>query len=206
MLLTNNRHMEPSKADRTRERLQRIALDLFLAHGFEQATVAQIADAAGVSQMTFFRHFATKDATVLDDPFDPAIGAAVAAQPADLRPLDRLCRGFALAIASLDPPVEEQTRRRLAVVADTPSLRASIWRNTEATQAVIVEALRAGGASPMDADVAAGACLGALTAALLAWGRDDGTSSMSDVLLRGLDLVSPGCLGRARGNAEEVAR
>lgn len=193
--------MELSKADRTRDRLQRIALDLFLTHGFEQTTVAQIADAAGVSQMTFFRHFATKDAVALEDPFDPAIGAAVAAQPIDVPPFERVCRGLAVAVASLELPAEDQVRRRLAVAAVTPSLRAGSWRNTEATQAVIAGVLRDGGVSAVDADVAAGACLGALMAALWGWTRDDSTS-MKDALLRALDLVAPGCLRRALDSAE----
>ena len=72
------------KSEQTHSRLQQQALDLFAEYGFEATTVERIARAAGVSEMTFFRHFPTKDAVVLDDPFDPQIAAAVAAQPGSL--------------------------------------------------------------------------------------------------------------------------
>ncbi|MGI8625513.1 MAG: helix-turn-helix domain-containing protein, partial [Geodermatophilaceae bacterium] len=45
---------------RTRERLSDAALDLFGVHGYDATTVAQIAAAAGVTEMTFFRHFRSK--------------------------------------------------------------------------------------------------------------------------------------------------
>ena len=43
-----------------RQRLAAAALDLFVEHGYEQTTVAQIADRAGLNRATFFRHFTDK--------------------------------------------------------------------------------------------------------------------------------------------------
>ena len=43
-----------------RERLERAALALFAEHGYDATTVAQIADRAGLTKSTFFRHFADK--------------------------------------------------------------------------------------------------------------------------------------------------
>src|SRR5688572_14292553 len=42
------------------ERLQRAAMELFAEHGFDATTVAEIAERAGVTERTFFRHFADK--------------------------------------------------------------------------------------------------------------------------------------------------
>src|SRR5580693_9626125 len=44
----------------TRERLERAALTLFVEHGYDATTVAGIADRAGLTKSTFFRHFADK--------------------------------------------------------------------------------------------------------------------------------------------------
>ena len=43
-----------------RGRLERAALALFVEHGYDATTVAQIADRAGLTKSTFFRHFADK--------------------------------------------------------------------------------------------------------------------------------------------------
>jgi AcrR family transcriptional regulator len=43
-----------------RERLESAALQLFAEKGYEETTVAQIADRAGLNRATFFRHFADK--------------------------------------------------------------------------------------------------------------------------------------------------
>ena len=43
-----------------RGRLEQAALELFIERGFEQTTVAEIARRAGLTERTFFRHFADK--------------------------------------------------------------------------------------------------------------------------------------------------
>ncbi len=50
----------------TREKIASTAAELFLEHGFDAVTVAQIARAAGVSSVTVFNHFARKEDLFLD--------------------------------------------------------------------------------------------------------------------------------------------
>lgn len=47
--------------------LQAHAIELFLERGYNETTVQDITDAAGVSQRTFFRYFPTKDAVLLSE-------------------------------------------------------------------------------------------------------------------------------------------
>ena len=63
----------PTKTARTRAALMAAAFELFARQGYEQTTVAQIAEAAGVTEMTFYRHFGSKDQLLVDDPYDPLI-------------------------------------------------------------------------------------------------------------------------------------
>jgi AcrR family transcriptional regulator len=51
----------------TREEIARAAMELFLARGFDAVTVADVADAAGVSEKTVYNHFATKEDLVFPD-------------------------------------------------------------------------------------------------------------------------------------------
>ena len=43
-----------------RGRLEQAALELYTERGFDRTTVAEIADRAGLTERTFFRHFADK--------------------------------------------------------------------------------------------------------------------------------------------------
>lgn len=180
-----------TRTTRTRSRLQEAALRLFAARGYDATTVEDIAREAGVSHMTFFRHFPTKDAVVLDDGFDPAIAAAVAATDAGLPPLRRTCAGLRAALSDLSLPDEQEVRTRVRVASSHPALRAGMWANTEATQEAVTEVLVADGADPFEARVAAAATLAALTVAVQEW-CVDGDGTLAGRLGAALDVVDPG--------------
>lgn len=179
MLVTNNWWM--GRRAETRARLQAAALELFGRDGYDRVAVEQIAASAGVTSMTFFRHFATKDAVILDDPYDPAIVDAIVDQPAGLPALERVCRGIASAWSQLPEPDRADTRQRIRIVAASPALMARMWENNLTTQRAIVTALVGTGVERLQAEVAAGACLGAVMAAMLEWGRHD-EGSLGDCL------------------------
>ena len=176
------------RAVATRQRLQRCALELFTQRGFDEVTVEEVAAAAGVSHMTFYRHFPTKESVVLDDPFDPLIGEAVRAQDPAAPPLARVARGILAAWGAAEGPQGEDVRARLRLAAGHSGLRARAWENNHRTAQVLVEALTATGADVLAAKVAAGAVLGALTAALFDWAeREEGT--LEQRILHSLQLL-----------------
>jgi len=192
MLATNINGMtvtSDSKTARTRALLQAAALRLFSEQGYDATTVEQIAREAGVSHMTFFRHFPTKDAVVLDDGFDPAIAAAVAAAPTGLPPMMRVCAGLRSALTHVDLPGQEEVRLRVRIAAEHPVLRAGMYAATEATQEAIAEVLAADGVSPFEARVASAAALAALTVALLEWCLSENNDLMSSRLSAALDVL-----------------
>jgi AcrR family transcriptional regulator len=162
-----------TKAARTRERVESAALALFETQGFDETTVAEIAAAAEISEMTFFRYFPSKDAVVLDDPYDPVLAAAIASQPRDESAVTRVAQGILAAWRDLPEPADERTRQKVRIAAATPSLRGGMWSNNVATENVIVEQLRRDGTQELEARVAAAACLAALMSALLEWARSD---------------------------------
>jgi AcrR family transcriptional regulator len=180
-----------SKAAATRARLQREALRLFETQGYDETTVAEIAAAAGVTQMTFFRHFSAKELVVVEDPYDPAIAEAVAAQPSDLPPLERTRRGLLAAWGQVSGEEDAEFRLRLRVGAGHRGLRARMRENTAATESAIVAALVEKGVPRFEAVVAAAAVLGALTAALLEWAADPDPGPLDRAITGALQVLEP---------------
>src|SRR5437868_1080153 len=65
------------KKERRRQVIAETAFDLFATRGFDHVTVAQVAEAAGVSEKTVFNYFPTKEDLFFDEV--PAREAALAA-------------------------------------------------------------------------------------------------------------------------------
>lgn len=171
-----------AKAQRTKAHLQQTALRLFTERGFNQVTVEDIASEAGVSHMTFYRHFPTKESVVLDDPFDPMIGTSVAAQDPALRPIERVRLGLLGILAHLDPSDDHEVYQRVRLAVAHPALRSRIWENNHRTEQVIVDSLVQSGTPPATSAVAAGAVLGAVTAALIHWAESGAKETLQDCL------------------------
>jgi len=72
------------KKAQTRKALADAALELFLARGFDQVGVKEVADAADVSVTTLFKHFPGKEALLFDEEenIEAALVAAVRDRPA----------------------------------------------------------------------------------------------------------------------------
>lgn len=189
MLVTNITH-RMTRSETTKNRLQATALDLIAEKGFDQVTVEEIAAAAGVSHMTFYRNFPTKEAVVLDDPYDPLLAQAVAAEDPSLATLERVRRGVLAAFRKLEEPEDRTVRQKIRLAADHAGLRARVWENNLRTERVIVDALTATGTPTLEASVAAGAVLGALTAALFDWATDDSGGPLGERIERALNLIS----------------
>jgi AcrR family transcriptional regulator len=181
----------PGRTERTRARMLVAAFELFGRQGYEQTTVAQIAAAAGVTEMTFYRHFGSKVQLLIDDPYDPLIAAAIAEQPRNLPPLARTVRGIRLAWRRLPITDDEPVRERVAIVASTPSLLPALRASTAASEQAISEQLVADGSDPTEAAVAAAAAMAALTTGLTRWAVDGG-GALSAAVERSLDVLRAG--------------
>ena len=82
-----------------RERLEAAALDLFAENGYEETTVAQIADRAGLNRATFFRHFADKREVLFggEDMLAGLFADAIRAAAPEATIIERLQAAFAAA-------------------------------------------------------------------------------------------------------------
>jgi AcrR family transcriptional regulator len=179
-----------TRAERTRRSLQEEAVKLFTDRGYDNVTVDEIAAAAGVSHMTFFRHFPTKVSVLLDDPYDPIIGEMVANTDSSLPAMERVRTGLLDSWASIDEPADESMRARFRILTDHEELVAQAWANNRRTERVIVEALVSTGVPRLEASVATGAVMGALMAALIDWGGDEASGSLGDRVRLALEQLA----------------
>ena len=62
-----SRAAEPTRRERTRDALREAALRRFVADGFDDTTIADIAGDVGVTTRTFYRYFASKDEVLFAD-------------------------------------------------------------------------------------------------------------------------------------------
>lgn len=133
--------MRPGRPSVTsREDLELIALELFAERGFDQTTVEDIADAAGIGRRTFFRYFASKNDVVWGD-FDQALAdfrARLAAVPDGVSLIDGLTDAI-VAFNALPQGAEPQHRVRMAMVLHTPALQAHSTLRYAGWRAVVAE-------------------------------------------------------------------
>jgi len=107
-----------------RGRLARAALDLYEEHGFDQTTTAQIAERAGVTERTYFRHFADKREVLFDGSslLEDRLAEGIGQPPATETPFAVAREAFARMASALEDR-GDFARRRAAVVAATPRLQ-----------------------------------------------------------------------------------
>lgn len=106
------------RKEATRQRIVETALELFLAQGFEQTSVAQISEAADIGKGTFFTYFATKQ-DVLSFLGEQVMAAMAAADCPGAGAAVRLRRVFS---AAGDWFVEHEASARLMCIARMSSL------------------------------------------------------------------------------------
>ncbi|PRY37381.1 TetR family transcriptional regulator [Umezawaea tangerina] len=176
---------------RTRKAIQEHALRLFLADGYDATTVERIASAAGVSHMTFFRYFPSKEAVVENDEYDPLLIEFIRTQPAELGPLTALRNAVVLGMREVYDTDKDALLARTRLILTTPALRGRQWRNGDSTQRLFAEALatRTGGDITFELRVLAAAVLGALSTALTAWVEGDGAEDLPSLMERGFDVL-----------------
>jgi AcrR family transcriptional regulator len=107
------------------KRLQAAAIELFLELGYENVTVTQIADRAGLTRRTFSRYFADKRDVLFagSDQLPPALAAAVVAADPALPPYAALVTALASVGSALADRVAPLAAQRRAVVAGSPELQ-----------------------------------------------------------------------------------
>lgn len=115
----------------TRTRLRACGIRLIATHGYEKTTAQDIAAAAGVSTMTFFRHFPSKEDVVLGMPPDSdgvaAAEQALGAIAAGTSPLEAARAVLRAAAKALGQEGLSDVALRLVIVRENPPLLRALY-------------------------------------------------------------------------------
>jgi AcrR family transcriptional regulator len=177
----------------TSDRIRASALRLFREQGYDATTVEQIAAAAGVSHMTFFRYFPTKEDVALSDRYDPLIASAIAQTPADWPLIQRIRAVLAQGLRLVYDTDRDTLFAQVKLIVSTPALRERQWAGQLATQQAILQALHADQLDPhtsFQAKVTVAACLAAAGTAVLTWVENDGTPELPDLIDQAFDTLT----------------
>lgn len=155
----------------SRGRLQEAALALFAERGFDQTTAAEIAARAGLTERTFFRHFADKREVLFggSDILKERITAGVAEAPPGDLPFEAVARGLDAAADLLGDFRRDLSRQREAVIAANPELRERELTKVADYAAAVAAVLRQRGVGEPRATIAAEAGMTVLRVALERW-------------------------------------
>ncbi|MFC9605442.1 TetR/AcrR family transcriptional regulator [Streptomyces niveus] len=169
--------------------IQTHAVRLFTERGYDATAVTDVAEAAGVSPMTVYRHFPTKEDLVLFDQNGRIVGERIAASSA-AQPLVRRIGNALIESATtltggahVDSPTaaERFLLARLRLMISTPALRAKHLDNQYVLQRAIVDGLSDEADDPdtlFHAQAAASACLAAMHTAVMRWAEDNGRTNL----------------------------
>jgi AcrR family transcriptional regulator len=156
-----------------RLRLQEAALELYLERGYDKTTTADIAALAGVTERTFFRHFADKREVFFDGEAElrELLTGAVAAVPTGTKPLPALRAAFHQAVPLIERNLPVTERRHPVIIA-TPALQERALAKSASLVVALTDALRARGVAQPLAALCAQVGLDTYSIAIRRWGAD----------------------------------
>src|ERR1700677_42103 len=180
-----------------RGRLLQAALDLYGERGFEQTTVAEIAERAGLTERTFFRHFADKrevlfaGASALQERM---VGAAAEA-PAHVSPIEAAAAGVEAAGAAIQEG-GELPRQRQAIIAASVELQERELIKLAALASALADTLRRRGVEDPAASLAAEAGIAVFRIAFERWVNEADQQDLPRLIRESLDELKAVIAGR----------
>jgi AcrR family transcriptional regulator len=179
-----------------RGRLRLAALELFAERGFEQTTVAEIAQRAGLTERTFFRHFSDKREVLFagSEELQDLFVRTVAAAPESAAPIDAVAAGLDAAADFL--PHREYARQRQAVIAANTALQERELIKMASLSAALASALRDRGVPEPAASLTAEAGTAVFRVAFERWVSGDDQRDLRQLMQESLDELKAVTAGK----------
>jgi AcrR family transcriptional regulator len=174
-----------------RGRLEQAALDLYHERGFEQTTVAQIAERAGLTERTFFRHFIDKREVFFwsQSMLQELLANTIASQPAQATPFAMIVAAFDAMADTFPQQRREFLRQRQAVIAANTELQERDLLKQASLTSNIARALHQHGIPYPTATLLAETGSAIMKVAYLRWINQTTPQTLSQLLHESLDQI-----------------
>jgi len=184
----------------SRGRLEVAALELYLEQGFENTTVAEIAQRAGLTERTFFRYFSDKREVLFPggETFENIVTDAAAAAPQELGPLDAAFVGLE-AVSSFLKERRSFAQKRQRIISATAELQERELIKLQSLVTKLAAALRARGVADPVAALVAEVSVAVFKTSFEEWVRPKNTRDLASVLRASLSELKTATLARGDG-------
>jgi AcrR family transcriptional regulator len=172
-----------------RERLVVAAVDLFTEQGYDATTVAQIAERAGVTKSTFFRHFPDKRELLVagQETLSRLLAEGIAEAPGNASPLEAVAAGLERASTGMGAVSRDLVPRLKAAVAASAELQERDALKSVSLAAAMTTALAARGVPAPTAALAGELGVLAFKRGYAEWSQGDAKDELSGHILAALD-------------------
>jgi AcrR family transcriptional regulator len=171
-------------------RLRQAAMELYVERGFEQTTVAEIAQRAGLTARTFFRYFADKREVLFGGSafLQERMMGAVDGAPDSASPMEAIAAALDAAAAVIGEG-REFSRQRQAVIVANAELRERELIKMASLSAALADGLRRRGVTDPDASLAAEAGIAVFRVAFERWIGEPGDRDLAQIMRESLDQL-----------------
>jgi AcrR family transcriptional regulator len=180
-----------------RGRLERAAMELYIGRGFDQTTVAEIAARAGLTERTFFRHFADKREVLFAGAgqLQDFLVSALANAPDSAAPIDAVAAALEAAGALLQERGEYAGQRQ-AVIAANAELQERELIKLASLASALASTLRQRGVRDPAASLAAEAGIAVFKIAFERWASETSQADLPHVIRESFDELKAVTAGK----------
>jgi AcrR family transcriptional regulator len=174
-----------------RGRLEQAAMALYAEQGFENTTVAEIAERAGLTERTFFRHFTDKREVLFSGSgeFQELLVGNVANAPDSLTPIDAAAEGL-LAAAAMLQQREAFARQRAKIIAANAELHERELIKFASLSVALADTLRGRGVTEPVASLTAEVAMAVFRTAFERWIDQAGGPDLPQLIRDSLDELT----------------
>jgi AcrR family transcriptional regulator len=171
----------------SRSRLEQAAMTLYGEQGFDETTVAEIAERAGLTERTFFRYFSDKREVLFggSGQLQDLLVRAVADAPASAAPMDAVASALD-ALGAMFVGRREFARQRQAIIVASAELRERELIKLATLAAAVADALRQRGMSDPIAGLSGEVAVAVFKIAFERWVADDNARDLTQLMRDGL--------------------